>query len=568
MAEPRVISIDPITGIATWETPTGSTMQTAYAGLPAPLQQQYQQQVSDQYTSGLQSANAPTPPQAPARVEPVSAAEFRSSSPDQRQELLNRQEAYRRQTESENAASERAQADRMARFRQASPAERQRMLSEERAAAPAEADPAESASPASSPAPAGETFVDLAAPRQASPGSSRNGQPTVMGMTLAELRQLPPGARIGGQGGRLATVQGPSQTSTRVADPSLRPAVERLGAAEASLADTQQRELAPALVRREAMASEMANQALAAEDAQLQIADVNRRRAEALAAERQKYEKISAEHIAAEQQGIDPNRYFENRSTGERIMSGIGLILGGIGAGLTGRENVAFKVIDDAIERDIMAQRENLAAKGRAAERQRGVMADVATVYDDEAAQVLAARGLLWDASMRRIAELEAMATNDEARANLAALREQAAVKRAQLEVELATQLGSNVVTSERQAMVGGQPGVKVSDAIKMLEGQGAGLSVYGAGDKTPGDLFVREYQGNAPTGVEAQKLRKTAAVMNTYEGLMRQLIKFRSSAGNMTDPQRRAAAQSIAAECDRPQEVRGDDEPRRSRWS
>lgn len=493
MSEPRIVSIDPVTGVATWETPVGSTMQTAYAGLPAPLQQQYQQHVADQYTSGLQSVEPP------AASMPNDNAPFVAYSP------------------SENMSA---------------PAPTAREVgSGVQTATPVMAPPASRVqSTESRAAGAGNASTSFADPLAAGPAA----QPSRL-QELLDIQAYNPNARVGGAPGRLMNVQGPTQTNRRVADPSLGEAVNRLGAAESQLADTQQRELMPAIIKREAAAAEMANQALAAEDAQVQIADVNRRRAEALAAQRQKYETISAEHIAAEQQGIDPNRYFANQSTGDRIMSGIGLILGGIGAGLTGRENVAFKVIDDAIERDIMAQRENLAAKGRAAERARGVMADVAAAYDDEAAQVLAARGLLWDASGRRIAELEAMATNDEARANLASLREQAAVKKAQIDIELASQLGANIVTSERQAMVGGSAGTPVKDLIAAERARRQGATY------NP-ELYVPQYGGVARTSDEAKKARELASNSNTVDDIYRQALQIRSRFGNFTDPRARAA--------------------------
>lgn len=57
---------------------------------------------------------------------------------------------------------------------------------------------------------------------------------------------------------------------------------------------------------------------------------------------------------------IDPNRYLGNQSTGQKIFSAIGLILGGIGGGLTHQENPAQKFINAQIDRDIAAQRADL----------------------------------------------------------------------------------------------------------------------------------------------------------------------------------------------------------------
>lgn len=59
-------------------------------------------------------------------------------------------------------------------------------------------------------------------------------------------------------------------------------------------------------------------------------------------------------------QKIDPNRVFANASTGDKIIGAIGLLMSGIGSGLTGQPNLALKVIDDAINRDIDAQKNDL----------------------------------------------------------------------------------------------------------------------------------------------------------------------------------------------------------------
>jgi len=59
------------------------------------------------------------------------------------------------------------------------------------------------------------------------------------------------------------------------------------------------------------------------------------------------------------QERINPNRYWEEMGTAGKVSSMIGLIFGGIGGGVTGRENDALAVINKAIDRDIAAQKDN-----------------------------------------------------------------------------------------------------------------------------------------------------------------------------------------------------------------
>lgn len=74
---------------------------------------------------------------------------------------------------------------------------------------------------------------------------------------------------------------------------------------------------------------------------------------------------IYNKHQAADQafqkaiadQKIDPNRYWNNQSTGSKVAAGIGILLSGIGSGLTGKPNLAIEEINNAVNRDIESQK-------------------------------------------------------------------------------------------------------------------------------------------------------------------------------------------------------------------
>lgn len=62
-------------------------------------------------------------------------------------------------------------------------------------------------------------------------------------------------------------------------------------------------------------------------------------------------------------QKIDPNHYWEQKGTGGKISAAIGLILGGMGSGLTRTPNAALEVIRESINRDLDAQKAELGKK-------------------------------------------------------------------------------------------------------------------------------------------------------------------------------------------------------------
>jgi hypothetical protein len=60
---------------------------------------------------------------------------------------------------------------------------------------------------------------------------------------------------------------------------------------------------------------------------------------------------------------INPERYMESKSSGAKMNTAIGLILGGIGGGITGQANPALDYINKQIDRDLEAQKVDVSSK-------------------------------------------------------------------------------------------------------------------------------------------------------------------------------------------------------------
>lgn len=74
----------------------------------------------------------------------------------------------------------------------------------------------------------------------------------------------------------------------------------------------------------------------------------------------QKFEDLSDKVEAGQ---IDPHQWWNSKSTGSQILTAIGMMFAGAGAGVSGHPEMAGKAIDAAIERDIDSQKANLQNK-------------------------------------------------------------------------------------------------------------------------------------------------------------------------------------------------------------
>jgi hypothetical protein len=89
---------------------------------------------------------------------------------------------------------------------------------------------------------------------------------------------------------------------------------------------------------------------------------------------------------------VDPNNFkknfYANASTGQKLLAGIGLILGGFGSG----GNQAVKVLEGAIDRDISAQKANIDKAGVGLNAQKSLLGEMRMRFGDERMSEIAAR--------------------------------------------------------------------------------------------------------------------------------------------------------------------------------
>lgn len=154
-----------------------------------------------------------------------------------------------------------------------------------------------------------------------------------------------------------------------------------------------------------------------------QIAELDRQATDRYAAEAARkramaraQELSDAQRRVADGQ-VDPNKLLRNMSTGSAVIAGIAAIMGGIGQGLTGgQRNEAVATLQTAIDRDISAQRDNLAKNER-------MLDFIRARYGDEDKWLDQQRSLQYAAVDSKLRMAENMAKDADTKQRIAAAR-------------------------------------------------------------------------------------------------------------------------------------------------
>lgn len=199
---------------------------------------------------------------------------------------------------------------------------------------------------------------------------------------------------------------------------------------------------------------------------------------------------------------VDPDRFWANKSTGQKVLAGIALILGGFGAAKTG-ENNAVKVITDAINKDVDQQRWDIGAAKDQLVQKRGILGDMMGLFKDE--RIARDAAVLQGIQLTKM-NIEAMA----ARSRGAEGRQRAAIAVAQLDekgIELKEKIKKNVLRNATLvAMQSGasfDPGMMDPEDRKLAVGL-PGKRFYGIAYDDTTARKIREKVGEVETGREA----------------------------------------------------------------
>lgn len=218
---------------------------------------------------------------------------------------------------------------------------------------------------------------------------------------------------------------------------------------------------------------------------------------------------------------VDPN-YFGRMDTPAKIATSVGILLSGIGAGWGGGENLALDQVNKAIDRDIDAQKANIAKQGQVVAAKRGGYQDFLAATQDQRSAELAEHNRQTEIFKNRLEQVVAK-SNDPivqaaAQKNIAAIEAQQAANVAQMQA-VSTEQGTKKAVSLGQG--GGSSGVNQripqNLAQKQID-QREALAQLEALDKQLNDKKVTDYMGAAEGAVRSKALGKNVQATTSDE--------------------------------------------------
>ena len=226
---------------------------------------------------------------------------------------------------------------------------------------------------------------------------------------------------------------------------------------------------------------------------------------------------------------VDPNRLWSEASTGAKIGAVIGMLFSGIGAGVTGKENMAIANLNKMIDRDVEAQKANIQNKQNLFSK---YMAQLGDTRQAEAATRL---HLLQGADVE-LKKAQAKAATPQAQAAFEKTKGELEKQKAAYTIELTKMMGN----ASLYGMGGSEGGIPFGRE-----------SFYQASDPELQKRIVpvadKQRSYLARTDAEAADLRKMEAAYTKARGMLNTLKQY-SSLGSRISPSDRAKADALVA--------------------
>lgn len=138
---------------------------------------------------------------------------------------------------------------------------------------------------------------------------------------------------------------------------------------------------------------------------QMRMEEAEQRRQETITQKMNDYQIAKDRYM---NMAVDPNKFYANMDTGNKVLAGISIALGALGSALTGKDNQALKIIDQAIQRDIAAQEANINKAGKGVAAQENMISMYRQLLGDDVAARQAALSTHWGNVARQLETIAA----------------------------------------------------------------------------------------------------------------------------------------------------------------
>lgn len=220
-------------------------------------------------------------------------------------------------------------------------------------------------------------------------------------------------------------------------------------------------------------------------------------------------------------QKIDPTRVWSNMSTGNRVMAAISIFLGGVAGGMQGTDNKALGIINNAIDKDIDAQKAELGKK-------QNLLSINLQKYRNIQDAAAATKAQLMAVTQAQVAATAAKAGSQQALTAAKMFQGQTELEMGKLKMQLAA-------SQMTQAKLNDPRGLSPQEAMKM-------------DDKIKSQLVQlpngNYYQAFNEQGAESIKKLQTA--LFPIKSLVKQANEFMDKGGTLPLSQRNAQAQRL----------------------
>ena len=260
--------------------------------------------------------------------------------------------------------------------------------------------------------------------------------------------------------------------------------------------------------------------------------------------------------------------YWDDKSTGQKIMAGIAILLGGYGAAKSGSEhNMGLEVINQTIDRDIQRQKANFEKLKDSAQMAQNKFALYNQKFDNERLAELAMRDDALQASQLKLQQIaeqnKSPAILEQAKAANAQLEQQRLQTKMMFEQQarqqallksLGAQSGRTLSPAEELALAKADPKayeVYQAQQDKMIPASSVSPHIQGMAKNKEYAKAFQTYRADADTGIDA--LRNAIKFSKSYNAASpTDRAKMETNVGLLMGPLRTAMGLGVMSDSDR----------------